>query len=60
MAKVRLELTRQEFYALFSLVNERFLDSQKQSFQGIDEWVDVPSGDIVTVQDLLVLLSREI
>lgn len=46
--------------ALFALVNDRYLESLRGDFTGTLEWIDVVTDEVVTLQDLLVLLSAKI
>jgi hypothetical protein len=57
VSMVELHMTRQQFTALLSLVLDRQLDPTKE---WVREWEDVSTGEIVTIDDLLSLLSIKI
>jgi hypothetical protein len=53
---VELHLTRQQFMALYHLILERQLDEKLNG--PVREWIDVSTGNTVTIEELLEIVSR--
>jgi len=55
---ITIKMTQHELNALLSLAMDRLLEKENPMLQDALEWTDVVSGEKVTIDDLVTLLSR--